>query len=108
LRMRVFLLVERLRWTASPFDNANRAAVRWKSKTTQCFLLAVNYFGSNEDCASIDLWGIEVLESRIDAGGEFSVINAPRSATSSKYCRYPRQAPWRFAQPQRTNLPADR
>jgi len=56
------MLIERLRWTASPFDNADRAAVPWKSKTTQCFLLAVNYFGSNEDCASIDLGEIEVLE----------------------------------------------
>jgi hypothetical protein len=41
-------LIERLRWTASPFGNADQAAVPWKSKTTQCFLLAVNYFGSNE------------------------------------------------------------
>jgi hypothetical protein len=41
-------LIEHLRWTASPFGNADQAAVPWKSKTTQCFLLAVNYFGSNE------------------------------------------------------------
>jgi hypothetical protein len=33
-----------------------------EEETIQCLLLAVNYFGSNEGCASIDLWGIEVLE----------------------------------------------